>query len=110
MLTYVNLRETSDEDGNRQLGASLKDDGTIVVHGHDLGPGVESFFGPGITEYEWALSIRPSGVRVLKMALACDADVLTALRDRFSGDAAANLQDFLDDNAVPYEFWSRVEE
>ncbi|TVQ30924.1 MAG: hypothetical protein EA370_13325 [Wenzhouxiangella sp.] len=110
MLKYVDLRETRDEGGSRQTGASLHDDGTIVVEGRDLGPAVEAFFGPGMTEYEWALSISPPGVEVLKMALACDDNVLTALRDQFSGDAAAKLQSFLDDNAVPYEFWSRAGE
>ena len=39
---------------------------------------------------------------------ACDDDVLAALRDRFSGDGAAYLQPFLDDNGVSYEPWSRV--
>lgn len=108
MVNYVTLRETRDEGGSRHLGASLKGDGTLLIEGQDIGPGVESFFGPGLTEYEWAWNIRPPGVRALKLALACDDDVLTALRDRFSGDAAVGLQPFLDDNGVPYEPWSRV--
>jgi hypothetical protein len=108
MVNYVTLRDTRDEGGSRHLSASLKGDGTLLIEGQDLGPGVEGFFGPGQTEYEWAWTIRPTGVRTLKLALACDGDVLSALRDRFSGDAAADLQPFLDDNGVPYEPWSRV--
>lgn len=107
MVDYVTLRDTRDEDGTRHLSARLKGDGALLIEGQDLGPGVERFFGPGLTEYEWVWTIRPSGVRTLKLALAAD-DVLVALRDRFSGDAAANLQTFLDDNGVPYEPWSRV--
>ncbi|MFZ2362403.1 MAG: hypothetical protein WA040_23895 [Anaerolineae bacterium] len=107
MVDYVTLRDTRDEDGTRHLSARLKGDGALLIEGQDLGPGVERFFGPGLTEYEWVWTIRPSGVRTLKLALAAD-DVLAALRDRFSGDAAANLQTFLDDNGVPYEPWSRV--
>ena len=109
MVNYVTLRDTRDEDGSRQLSATLKGDGALLIEGQDLGPGVERFFGPGLTEYEWAWIIRPPGVKTLKLALARD-DVLAALRDRFSGDAAADLQRFLDDNAVPYEPWSRVGE
>ena len=106
---YVILRDTRDDGGSRYLGARLEGDGTLLIEGHDRGPGVERFFGPGLTEYEWAWIIRPPGVSTLKEALACD-DVLAALRDRFSGDAAAGLQPFLDDNGVPYEPWSRVGE
>ena len=102
------LRDTHDEGGSRHLSASLKDDGTLLIEGQDIGPGVEEFFGSGLTEYEWAWLIRPPGVKTLKLALACDDDVLTALRDRFSGDTAADLQPFLDDNGVRYEPWSRV--
>jgi len=108
MVNYVTLRDARDEDGSRQLSASLKGDGALLIEGQDIGPGVERFFGPGLTEYEWAWIIQPSGVRALKLALARDDDVLTALRDRFSGDAAAGLQPFLDDKGVPYEPWSRV--
>jgi hypothetical protein len=109
MVNYVTLRESRDKDGRRQLSASLQGDGTLLIEGQDIGPGVERFFGPGLTEYEWAWIIRPSGVKVLKLALA-RGDVLTALRERFSGDAAADLQPFLEDNGIPYEPWSRVGE
>ena len=108
MVNYVTLRDTRDEGGSRHLSGSLKGDGTLVIEGQDLGPGVEGFFGSGLTEYEWAWIIRPPEVNTLKMALACEDDVLVALRDRFSGDAAAGLQPFLDDNGVSYEPWSRV--
>lgn len=108
MVTSVTLRDTRDEGGSRHLGARLKGDGTLLIEGQDRGPGVAGSFGPGLTEYEWAWIIRPPGVRTLKLALACDDDVLAALKDRFSGDAAVGLQPFLDDNGVPYEPWSSV--
>lgn len=107
---YVTLRESRDEGGSRSLTARLRSDGTLLIEGQDIGPGVEAFFGPGLTEYEWAWTIRPPGVRALKLALACGDDLLVALRNRFSGDAAADLQPFLDGNSVPYEPWSRVGE
>lgn len=110
MSGFVMLRDTQDEDGRRQQSARLQADGTLLVEGHDMGRGVESFFGPGQTEYEWALTILPPGVNKLKLALSCNGDVLVALKDRFSGDASAELQSFLDNNGVPYDFWSRVGE
>ena len=110
MVNYVTLRDTRDEDGSRQLSASLKGDGALLIEGQDIGPGVERFFGPGLTEYEWAWIIQPPGVGMLKLALACGNDILAALKDRFSGDAAADLQRFLEDNGIPYEPWSRVGE
>ncbi len=110
MVDYVTLRDTRDEGGSRHLAARLKSDGTLLIEGQDLGPDVERFFGPEVTEYEWAWIIRSPGVRALKLALQCDDNVLVALRDRFSGDAAAGLQSFLDDNGIPYEPWSRVGE
>jgi hypothetical protein len=110
MVNYVTLRNTRDEEGSRQLSASLKGDGALLIEGQDIGPGVERFFGPGLTEYEWAWIIRPPEVKKLKLALACDDDILAALKDRFSGDAAADLQRFLEDNGITYEPWSRVGE
>jgi hypothetical protein len=108
MVDSVTLRSTRDEDGSRHLGARLEDDGSLLIEGQDLGPAVERFFGPDMTEYEWAWTIRPLGVSKLKLALACDDDVLAALIRRFSGDDAADLGSFLDDNGIPYESWSRI--
>ena len=53
-------------------------------------------------------TIQPSGVEQLSAALNTDDDVLTALVEQFSGDAAANLQSFLDEKEIPYECWSRI--
>ena len=107
---HVLLRDTQDEAGSRQLSARLRGDGTLLIEGHDLGPGVAAFFGPGKIEYEWAISIAPPAVEKLMRALASKDHVLNALEDRFSGDASAELQAFLDNNGVHYEFWSRAGE
>ena len=108
MANRVTLRDTHDVGGRRRLTARLEEDGTLIIDGQDLGPGVERFFGPGMTEYEWAWTIRPQGVKTLKQALSCSDNVLVALRARFSGDAASGIQPFLNENGIPYEPWSRV--
>jgi len=108
MNTYVTLRDLQDEEGSRHLCARLQNDGTLRIEGHDLGPGVARFFGAGMTEYEWVWLIKPPDVQTLSLALADENDILTTLKKRFSGDAAASLQTFLDENEVPYEAWSRI--
>ncbi|MBI1296296.1 hypothetical protein GC175_15175 [bacterium] len=110
MVNHVTLRDTRDEGGSRHLSATLKEDGTLVIEGQDIGPGVEGVLGSGLIEYEWVWTVHPSAVRTLKLALACDDGLLAALQDLFSGDAAAALQSFLDDNGIVYERWSRVGE
>ena len=109
MKTYtLLLRDMHDEGGRRFLGASLAADGTLTITGQDLGDGVEQFFGPGNREYEWVWTIRAQHLPTLAAALGADDDLLAALAARFSGERAAGLQPFLDDQAIPYEYWSRV--
>ena len=110
MRRYIVLRDTQDGDGRRQLSAYLQSDGTLLIEGHDMGPGVARTLGPDITEYEWAISIPSSGVQRLKLALSCQDDILAAVLNRFSGDASGELQGFLDKHAGPYDFWSRAGE
>ena len=57
----VVLRDVRDERGTRHLGARRRDDGGIVIEGHDLGRGVE-VLGPGLSEYEWVWTIAPDAV------------------------------------------------
>lgn len=106
----VTLRDLRDERGSRHLSATLDADGTLRIEGQDLGDGVERFFGPGNREYEWALTIRPSDVERLGETLNAGkkAGLLAALQQRFSGEAAAEIQTFLDEHEIAYEFWSRI--
>lgn len=108
----VVLRDESDERGTRFLGASLRADGAVVIEGHDLGRGVEGFFGSGLTEYEWAWTISAEDVPRLRTALGGkrDADVLDLLAARFAAPNAGNLTSFLKEHDVSYAVWSRVGE
>jgi hypothetical protein len=102
------LRDINNKSGSRYMDASLSDDGTLTIEGQDLGGGVQQLFGTGNYEYEWAWTIQSSNVPKLRSALDAGEDVLAALAARFSKDAAANLKSFLDDQAIPYESWSRI--
>ena len=101
----VVLRKTSDAGGLRHLKARLSQDGVLTIEGHDLGKAVEDFF--GVREYEWAWTIAPAEVERLAAALGV-SNVLTGLHERFSGDDAAGLQPFLDEQGIEYEPWSRM--
>ena len=57
----VVLRDVRDERGTRYLAARRREDGGIVIEGHDLGRGVEGL-GPGPSEYEWVWTIAPDAV------------------------------------------------
>jgi hypothetical protein len=57
----VVIRALRDERGTRHLATRRRDDGGIVIEGHDLGRGVE-VLGPGLSEYEWVWTIPPDAV------------------------------------------------
>ena len=106
----VTLRDYRDDFGSRYLGAALAPDGGLSIRGQDIGAGVEQMFGPGNREYEWVWTIPAAEMRALKAALGKGDDVLMALASRFSDEAAADLQPFLDKHEIRYEFWSRIGE
>ena len=103
----VILRQSRDALGSRFFGAMLSDDGALTIEGQDLGDGVEQFFGVGNREYEWVWTMTSNDVAQLRAALEAE-DVLVALAERFSNDAAAELPTFLASHGIPYESWSRV--
>ena len=105
MTTSVVLRDTRDAGGSRHLKASIKPNGDLVIEGQDLGPAVEEFF--GVMEYEWAWTITAKDCERLRAALGT-ADLLTALAERFPGENAADLQEFLESEGIPYEVWTRL--
>lgn len=104
--SHVVLREVRDADTSRFLQASLTSGGDIVIEGRDYGPGVEQIF--GYHEYEWVWTIPAASVGALRHALPATGDVLSALRDRFSGENAAELGTFLESHGIAADRWSRV--
>ena len=87
---------------------ALADEAEVDFHieAQDLGKGVRGYWGAGIGEYEWTITIRGSDVPALLQALDTKADVLAALEKRFKGKKSSNeLQPFLDQHNIPYGFW-----
>jgi hypothetical protein len=57
----VVLRDYHDDEGSQFEAAVLEVDGALRVSGHDEGPRVSNFFGPGITSHEWVYVTRRPG-------------------------------------------------
>ena len=97
--------------GCTEIGpAAWRDDGSIVIEGQDLGPGVERAFGEGNTEYEWAWSIKPDAVEAMVAALGGDEgdDALQLLKNWSEAHGGKDPGNDLREAGVAIEFWSRV--
>lgn len=107
----VLLNEDSPK-GRRFLSARIGDNGDLSIEGQDLGAGVEEFWGEGFREYEWAIGIRALHVPRFFAALGGkeEDDILSLLATRYSEDAQYAERQFLEERAVPFEFWNRVGE
>lgn len=99
------LRRMRDEGGTRYLGAYVDEKGDLIIEGQDLGPAVERIL--GVREYEWVWTVKRDQLPLLARELGGVSDLLKALEQRFSGDAAAGLHDFLREKKIPFDFWSR---
>ena len=88
------LRDERAAGDQRSLGARLSDEGDLLIEGHDGGTSVQSML--GCSEYEWMWTVRSNDLPVLAAALAKaprhPAPLLEALRMRFSGEAAADVE------------------
>ena len=98
----------ADEIGAQRVRVWLEPaDGGFMLNSHDIGPGLERFFGD--TEIETYLTIRAEQVPKVAGVLSCGPtleDVMSTLANRYRGDSAAttHLRALLDEHGVPYEF------
>jgi hypothetical protein len=65
----VVLREDSDDLGTRHEDATLDEDGTLSITGHDQGGRVSDFWGSDITSYEWVHVVAADRVPALAKLL-----------------------------------------
>ena len=106
----VTLQKERTKDDSRSLRARLSTSGDLSIEGHDIGSGVELFWGRGHTEYEWVITLRAAHVPTLVAALGGESgnDVLKLLSQRYSENPDCASQTFLKEHGIPIEFWSRV--
>lgn len=111
MPRTVTLEDRNDDRGLHQRSVTVDDDGTLRIEGHDLGAGVEGFWGQGLTEYEFIRTVNPSQTERLRAVLGIPVgeDLLAAVQQRFGRPGGAReLERLLEDNDIASEFWSRV--
>lgn len=103
----VTLCQEQNGADQRTIWAALLADDSLKISGHDLGPGVESFWGSD--EYEFAYTIPSSHVHDFLALLGATEvkDVLGALK-HFGGPRYPEISAALEQAQafMPIQFWS----
>jgi len=108
MVNKVNLRDTHTAEGDDKLDAILEANGDVKIVGQDLGMMVEEFWGEGLLEYEYVITIQSKDVSSLSEALGAKQDVLISLQEYYSNPEAQGIKSLLKQHDIPYKFWSRI--
>ncbi|GAA1799975.1 hypothetical protein [Nostocoides veronense] len=103
---HVVMLNRRDEQGLMHRSISLSDSGQLGISGHDLGPGVEAFFGANEYEFERTYSADDTTRARELLGVAPDDGLLQAITERFR--ATHELESFLEGHGNEGEFWSRV--
>ena len=103
----ITLRHEVNGDDRRNLWARLKEDGSLMIDGQDLGPGTSIVSPDG--EYEWYHTIAPEHLpQFLELiGAAPDADVLNELETNWTGKRSYELETLLRESDIPVsvEVW-----
>lgn len=105
-VSKVVLREERKKGDYRYLGAEIKSSGNLVFEGQDLGQSVEALY--GAMEYEWYWTVKKENIGIFEKALGSSGNVLESLQNMFSGKNASGILEFMQDNEIPFESWSRI--
>ena len=96
-----------DEKGWLRRELHEKEDGTLVIEGHDLGSGCPDSWGEGLTEYEFTRTLASAAVAELRVSLGIgDGPLLEALDARFG--PPMNWRNTSRSNGIETAFWSWV--
>jgi hypothetical protein len=107
----LTLDHRDDDQGLYRRTLTLREDGSLVLEGHDLGQGVSNVFGEGLNEYEFARTVAADQVDELRRLLGVsgDDDLRATLEDRFARRGGSHaFEQFLEANGVASEFWNRI--
>ena len=75
--TTLVMKDVRDADGTMWEAVHLSSSNELVIEGHDLGPGVERFFGCGEYEFQRALSSNETSELRKLLGLSGDQDLLS---------------------------------
>lgn len=104
--TTLVMQSDTDEDGTVWRAVRLYGDGSLAVLGHDIGPGVEEFF--GCREYEFARTWSTAQTAALRRLLGLPrrGDLLAAVQGRFG--STDELSRFVEAHGITGTFWNRT--
>lgn len=102
----VVLTDVRDENGTVWRAVTLTEDGGLAIRGHDLGRGVEDFFGGSEYEFERRLSAQETKAVSELLSVPVEGDLLAAISGRFP--SGSGLEDFIKEHGIESQFWSRV--
>lgn len=100
------LRQEQSKSNYRYLGAEIKANGDLVFEGQDLGSEVEGAL--GASEYEWCWTVKAVDIQNFQDSLGSGSNILKSLKKNFSGQNAAKLYEFMQENGIPFESYSRI--
>jgi hypothetical protein len=100
------MKDVTNEDGTLWRAVRLHGDGTFAIVGHDIGPGVEEFF--GCREYEFAHALSKNQTAALRQLLGVPrrGDLLAAVQQRFT--STDEVRAFLQSHDIAGTFWNRT--
>jgi hypothetical protein len=100
------MKDVTDDDGTMWRAVRLSGDGRFAIVGHDIGPGVEEFF--GCREYEFAHALSKNETTKLRQVLDVPrrGDLLAAVQQRFG--STDELRAFLQSHDIAGTFWNRT--
>lgn len=104
------LVDHADADGTLWRAITV-DEGSLILSGHDTGPGVERIL--GCREYEFERALTPAETSRLRdllgvAATAAVPTLLHAVADRFS--SVDEFEAFLEEHGIAGAFWSQLGE
>jgi hypothetical protein len=91
--------------GGLRVWAELNVQGALIISGQDLRPG------PGLEEYEYAFTVPPADLHLIRAALegTHKDSVLQLVAGNGEVIVGAGVKGWLDAVGARYEFWSRIE-
>jgi hypothetical protein len=107
MPRTISLQEEKSATRKVWVDVTLEDNGAVTVSTCVMFGGGDT--GIPFSESEWVCRLNAEHVPALRNALGGAADVLAALHERYAGDDALSIREFMQRLGVPVTLWTRDE-
>lgn len=98
------LREKHTVKGKEYLVVPLESNGDLRIDGQDMGVNIEKFWGSGLTDYEYIISVQATDVPSLLKALGSIDEILSAFNEHFNAPDAQGLVSILEETISHMSF------